>query len=424
MARTPRSCFSQAKMDQVVKACDGVPSSLRRTEGLCGGCAHGKMTTSSFSRQSGSEIKTTRPFEIVHSDVMGPIKPKSSGGAQYVFVFVDDFSRYVHVYPLKSKSEVFEEFCQYKVMVERQYGYFIRCIRTDNGGEYTSKKFTGLCAGAGIRHETTAPYSPQQNGLAERMNRNLAETARSKLHHMKVDQKWWAYAILAAAHALNRVPISARPNATPFDILERKKPMLDYFRVFGSEGFVLFDKSKRTKLDAKAHRCLFLGYAENTNGYVVWDYVDERIVISRSVQLDERPPAEYRDVTSTREPEPAWHDPFDGDDTFPSSSRVAPANPPTDIEVEAEGPDGPVDMEVENDENPASIIPSGGVYPAVPNGGRVEMVVPIAPPSVRYSPSNPQVNSVPVLPPASSHQALPAPAPRLGESTIYSRRTT
>jgi hypothetical protein len=131
---------SQAKVDQIIQACDGIPMSVRREEDLCGGCAQGRMTTSPFARQSGSEIKTSRPFEIVHSDVMGPMKPKSKGGAQYVLIFVDDYSRYVHVYPLKSKSEVFDKFREYKVMVETQYGYLIRCIRTDNGGEYTSKK--------------------------------------------------------------------------------------------------------------------------------------------------------------------------------------------------------------------------------------------------------------------------------------------
>jgi hypothetical protein len=99
---------SPTKMQLISKLCDGVPPPASGNDGVCGGCIQGKLSTSPFARQSGNEIKTSRPFEILHSDLMGPMKPKSKGGAQYVLTFVDDYSRYVHVYLLSSKAQVFE----------------------------------------------------------------------------------------------------------------------------------------------------------------------------------------------------------------------------------------------------------------------------------------------------------------------------
>jgi hypothetical protein len=237
------------------------------------------------------------------------------------------------------------------------------------------------------------------------------------LYYMNVQREWWVYAILAAAHVLNRIPNSARPDISPFEVPERKKPVLDYLRVFGAEGFVLIDKTKRTKLDPNAHRCLFLGYAENTKGYIVWDYVDEGIVISHSIRLDERPPAGYRDARTARDADLYWTDLFDRDDSASSFSRVPQANPTADMEVDAEGNDGPVDMELESDEFSTSVVPSVGARQSVPNGGRIDMVPPGMPHLVRPSQSNLQVNPAPVIPPAPSRHALPALAAQLDQST-------
>ncbi|KAJ0391403.1 hypothetical protein P43SY_010543 [Pythium insidiosum] len=123
---------SAAKVASIVKAVDGVPP-VERQDGLCEGCARGKMLTSPFAHGSGSDVKTTTPFQLVHSDVVGPIKPKSKGGAQYVVTFIDDFSRYVHVYLLSSKAQVFDRFKAYVALVANQYAQRVKRIRSDNG---------------------------------------------------------------------------------------------------------------------------------------------------------------------------------------------------------------------------------------------------------------------------------------------------
>ena len=91
-----------------MKACDGITKVSATEDGVCDGCSRGKMTNSPFRHTSGSTVKTSQPLEIVHTDLMGPMNPKSKGGALYVLTFIDDYSRFVYVYLLAAKSQVFE----------------------------------------------------------------------------------------------------------------------------------------------------------------------------------------------------------------------------------------------------------------------------------------------------------------------------
>ncbi|KAJ0391998.1 hypothetical protein ATCC90586_007925 [Pythium insidiosum] len=134
----------------------------------------------------GLDLKTGAPLEMVHTDLMGPINVKSKSGARFILVFVDDWSRYLHVYLLKSKTEVTSKFIEYTTVMERQTGGRVKCVRSDNGSEFCNKKFDGFCLQQGILHQTSAPYSPQQNGIAERANRSIAEMARAMLYYQQL----------------------------------------------------------------------------------------------------------------------------------------------------------------------------------------------------------------------------------------------
>ncbi|GMF39904.1 unnamed protein product [Phytophthora fragariaefolia] len=229
------------------RAADGVPSFAQDEEGsgdaFCAGCLCGKMAVSPFSRQSGSVVKTAGLLDIVHSDAMGPMNPQSHGGARFVVAFVDDYSRYT--------------------------GRRIRCLRSDNGREYGNNKFGDFFAAHGIVHETSTPYTPQQNGLAERMKRTLVEMARSMLYHRGMACEWWGEALRTAVYVTNRVPNTARPQSTPHEVFTGHKPDLSIQRVFGSSRFVHVDKPCRSKWDARAHAYIFLGYAAGSKAYRV-----------------------------------------------------------------------------------------------------------------------------------------------------------
>ena len=119
----------------------------------------------------------------MHSDVCGPMQTQSIGGAKYFVTFIDDYTRCCAVYFMKHKSEVFDKFKEFEATTTIDAGRAIGTLRTDNGGEYLSSAFQNYLKERGIRHELTVPHSPQQNGVSERMNRTLVESARSMIAH-------------------------------------------------------------------------------------------------------------------------------------------------------------------------------------------------------------------------------------------------
>ena len=170
---------------------------------ICEGCIVGKVTVKAFPKSPYGQVKTKGVLELVHSDAMGPMETKSRGGSRFIVTFIDDFSRFIVAYYIENKSEVTDRFIEYKALMENQLSKKIKCIRTDNGTEYVNRRFSSGCRKSGITHQTTVPYSPQQNGLAERMNRALTERARAMLSHMQVDKIWWAEAMNTAVYVTN-----------------------------------------------------------------------------------------------------------------------------------------------------------------------------------------------------------------------------
>lgn len=134
--------------------------------------------------------------------------------------------------------------------------------------------------------EWTVPYTPEQNGVSERMNRTLVESARSMLEDSQVSKRFWGQAVQTAAYLVNRSPSSALDsNVTPFELWEGRKPDVSKLRVFGCPMFVHVPKEHHKKLDAKAWKGIFLGYSHN--GYRVWDPVAKKIVRARDVDCIE-----------------------------------------------------------------------------------------------------------------------------------------
>ena len=138
---------------------------------FCEACVSGKHHKSQFPK--GTSNRSTEPLGLIHSDICGKLNSKSLGGAEYFLTFVDDKTRYVWVYFLKHKDEAFQRFVEWKALVEKSSGHQVKVLRTNNGGEYTSTQFEAFLKAEGIRHERTVPKTPQQNGVAERLNRTL-----------------------------------------------------------------------------------------------------------------------------------------------------------------------------------------------------------------------------------------------------------
>ena len=252
---------------------------------ICENCCDGKNHRSPL-KSSDSKLQR-RPFELVHSDVCGKIDPTSLGGANYFLTFIDDCTRYTWVYFLKKKSDVFEKFKQWKLMVENQFDKKVKTLRTDNGGEYCSTEFSHFLQQNGIRHETTVPKTPEQNGVAERANRTLVEAVRAMLSDSKLPKHFWAEALLTAVYVKNRSPTVAILDKTPFEALIKRKPSVKHLRTFGCICYSHVPKDERHKLDSKSRRCVFMGYNQEGKSYRVYDLVNKKTIISRDVIFSE-----------------------------------------------------------------------------------------------------------------------------------------
>ncbi|KAL4025509.1 hypothetical protein IC575_013910 [Cucumis melo] len=177
---------------------------VKHPDQLCEGCLHEKQSRKSFPRESSSRAR--RSLELVHTDLCGPTKPSSFGKNNYFLSFIDDFSRKTWVYFVKEKSEVFGMFKRFKALVEKESGYYIKALRSDRGGEFTSNEFKTFCAENGIRRPMTVPFTPQQNGVVERKNRTILNMARSMLKCKKMPKEFWAQAVECAVYLSNRSP--------------------------------------------------------------------------------------------------------------------------------------------------------------------------------------------------------------------------
>ena len=135
----------------------------------------------------------------------------------YFITFIDDYSRYGYVYPIKHKYEALKMFQICDAEVQNQKGKKIKRIRSDKGGEYTSELFKEYCARDGIIHEYSIPYIPQQNGVAERRNRTLMDMVRSMISHARLMLYLWGETLNTAQYILNRVPSKSVPK-TPYEL--------------------------------------------------------------------------------------------------------------------------------------------------------------------------------------------------------------
>jgi transposase InsO family protein len=131
---------------------------------------------------------------VIHSDVCGPLEVQSIGGNHYFLPFIDEFTRYVWIYMIEKKSDVFTKFKKFKLQVEKESECSIKKLRTDGGGEYVSNEFAKFCEQEGIVHEVIAPYTPQHNGIAERKSRSIMNMARSMLKGKEMPNRFWAEA--------------------------------------------------------------------------------------------------------------------------------------------------------------------------------------------------------------------------------------
>ncbi|CAI7756206.1 unnamed protein product [Closterium sp. NIES-53] len=248
--------------------------------------ADGKMVgLKNFTRFpfSSSEATAKAPLDEVVMDVVGPLK-LGAAGAEYFLTIVDVYTRMTWVYVLSKKSDVAETVkTDWLPMVERQQNWLVKAIRTDRGGEFLSKEFGLWLKKNGIRHSLTMPYSPAMNGIGERANRTITETARGLLIEAGLPDYFWPDAVRSACVAKNRALTHAGADKwVPYVEWIGKKPQVDMLRVSGYMCMALVPKHLRhNKLGAKAIWAVHLGMAQNSKGWLLWDPFTKKFLVSR-----------------------------------------------------------------------------------------------------------------------------------------------
>ncbi|KAM1738798.1 hypothetical protein ACFX11_014582 [Malus domestica] len=233
--------------------------------------------------EKGLQVLAKKSHIPFAKDVCGPMEVESLGRNKYFVTYIDDASRKVWVYLLKSKDQVFQTFQEFHAMVEREIGKPLKCLRSDNGGEYTSHQFREYCVKHGIRHEKTVPGTPQHNGVAERMNRTIMEKVRCMLRTAKLSKQFWGEAVRTACYLINRSPSVPLGLDVPERVWTGNDVPYSHLKVFGCKAFVHVPKEQRSKLDYKATPCIFLGYGGEDFGYRLWDPYQKKFIRSRDV---------------------------------------------------------------------------------------------------------------------------------------------
>ncbi|KAK1417487.1 hypothetical protein QVD17_26616 [Tagetes erecta] len=269
---------------------------LKKVESeFCEPCVFGKKKKVSFVK-TGKTPKAQK-LELIHTDVYGPTSVSSVGGSHYYVTFIDDSTRKVWVYFLKNKSDVFYTFKKWKTAVELETDLKVKCLKSDNGGEYVSKEFRDYCAENGIRMIYTVPGTPQQNGVAERMNRTLNERARSMRINSGLPKMFWAEAVSTAAYLINRGPSVPLDFKIPEEEWKGKAVKYGHLKVFGCSAYDLVKDGD--KLDAKARKYTFIGYGSESMGYRLWDFENRKVVRSKHATFNEAELYKDRNTTNS-----------------------------------------------------------------------------------------------------------------------------
>ncbi|GAA0152937.1 hypothetical protein LIER_37592 [Lithospermum erythrorhizon] len=233
-------------------------------------CVHflkGKQHRASFNKVA---QRRSRVLELVYSDVCGPMKTRTLSGCVYFVTCIDDYSRKLWTYPLKSKDQVCNIFTQFHALVERESGQVLKCIRMDNGGEYIGS-FDQYCKEHRIRHEQSVPKTPQHNGLAERMNRTIVEKIRCMLSYSNLPTTCWGEALLAANQIINLSPTTILEGAVPEEIWSAKK-------IVRSRDVVFFEDQTIRDFDQKVP-------PESIERDIVEAELDEELEVDNSLNV-------------------------------------------------------------------------------------------------------------------------------------------
>lgn len=267
---------------------------LKRTEGItfprhltvrCDPCRLAKGTQLPYD---GHHNHASAPLELIHSDVCGPIDSNTSQKQRWFITFIDEYTRFAHVYTLESKSDAFEAWCRFYNSVTNLTDFRPKYFRCDRGTEFVNHYFQRFFQDHGMKYQLTTPYSPPSNGLAERYNRTLLENTTTLLSDANLNRRHWPYAIAYVNYVRNCSPHRALKRLTPYERFFNTMPRPHRLHPFGCRVIFHNARDHHAKLDTRMSTGLFLGYPSDSNGaYILVDGQQDVVYLARSFRFDD-----------------------------------------------------------------------------------------------------------------------------------------
>nr|GEV84640.1 retrovirus-related Pol polyprotein from transposon TNT 1-94 [Tanacetum cinerariifolium] len=262
-----------------------LPKMKFKKDHLCFACEQGKIHQK--HHKSKTAFASNKPLYLLHMDLCGPMRVESINGKRYVLVVVDDYSWYTWVFFLQSKDEASNVIIYFIKKTQGNLQLQVQRVRTDNGMEFKNKTLAKFFDEVGITQQFFAARTPQQNGIVERRNRTLVEAARTILSFVNLPLFLWAEAIATACFTQNRSIIHKCFDKTPYELMNKRKPNIKFFRVFGCKCYLLNDYENVGKLKGKGDIRVFVGYSKEYAAFRIYNKRTCKIHEIVNVNFDE-----------------------------------------------------------------------------------------------------------------------------------------
>ncbi len=275
-----------------VRGLDGVSIDLN-TEHRCDGCAKGKATRRPFKRNADPRQAATRTLACVHADLMGPFPCDGLNGEKYFLHLVDEYSRQSVGHLLSTKDEAADQIIKWCKQASNKQPAKIAEFHSDGGGEFVNRKLSDFFDKEGIKHTVSVPHTPQHNGLVERANRTILESALAMMFHAATPARLWPYALQYAVYVKNRTIMCPNSKETPESrwTLHDEAPTVEHLRVFGCDADYTLtgDTSQRElrKLSPKSQLTMMIGYSEDRRAWILLNVDSMTLTHSRDVNFHE-----------------------------------------------------------------------------------------------------------------------------------------
>src|SRR6266446_1594703 len=259
---------------------EGCSIDTRTQKPDCIACTESKQTVEPFGKPT---ERKTEPGELTHIDLWGKYSITSINGNNYYILFVDDAERFSTTEFLKGKGEAAQKVKDYLTHLKTQ-GKMPKAIHVDRGKEFINDELKTWCREQGIEIHMTTPYSPSQNGVAERMNRTIVEPARAMLRGLP--EFLWEHAVNHSSYLRNRTYTRTLNNKTPYEMRFKKKPNVSHLREFGGLVWVLLQGQKvPRKMESKSRRRIFVGYDDGSKSVKYYNAETRKILTSRNYRF-------------------------------------------------------------------------------------------------------------------------------------------